>query len=169
MSEQVQKNKMVTFVYSIADEKGEILEQSEIPHSYLHDQDARMFPKVMRELTGHKVGDAVEITLSPDEGFGYHDLALTYTDELKNVPPEYQRLGAEAQFRDAAGESMTMRVTRIENGQIELDGNPPFVGKTVVFSINILEIRDATEREISAGRPAEDPAQTSTLNHTRLH
>ncbi|MFP3875022.1 MAG: peptidylprolyl isomerase [Thiohalophilus sp.] len=165
MAEQrVEKNKIVTFVYTITDENGEVLEQTDIPHDYLHDRDERMFPKVMQALEGHQVGDVVKVTLTPEEGFGQYDPGLTFSDDLSNVPREYQRLGAEATFQDAAGESVTMRVTRIEDGRIEFDGNPPFVGKTVVFMINILGIRDATEQESGTGQPAGDPTQKRTLN-----
>jgi len=162
--ERVEKNKIVTFVYAITDENGEVLEQSDVPHDYVHDQDERMFPKVIRALEGHQVGDAVKVTLTPEEGFGHYDPGLTFSDDLQNVPREYQRLGAEATFNDAAGESMTMRVTRIEDGRIEFDGNPPFVGKTVVFIINILGIRDATGQESGTGQPANDATQKPTLN-----
>ena len=123
-----------------------------------------MFPRVIQALDGHQVGDVVEVTLTPEEGFGHYDPGLTFSDDVNNVPREYQRIGAEATFNDAAGESMTMRVTRIENGRIEFDGNPPFVGKTVVFSINILGIRAATGQEASTGQPVEAPAHGQTLN-----
>ncbi|MDZ7661404.1 FKBP-type peptidyl-prolyl cis-trans isomerase [Thiohalophilus sp.] len=162
--ERVEKNKIVTFVYTITDEAGEVLEQSDIPHDYLHDQDERMFPRVIQALEGHQVGDVVKVTLTPEEGFGHYDPGLTFSDDMKNVPREYQRLGAEATFNDAAGESVTMRVTRIEDGRIEFDGNPPFVGKTVVFIINILGIRDASEQGIGTGQPTDAPTQKPTLN-----
>ncbi len=156
MSEQrVEKNKLVTFTYVIQNEHGEILEQSDIPLGYLHDKDDRMFPKVIREMEGHAVGDTVEVTLPPEEGFGERDPSLTYSDQLENVPLEFQQIGAEAVFRNDAGETVTMRVTSIENGIIMLDGNPPFAGKTVVFKIKITGIRDATEQEVGAGQPAD--------------
>lgn len=163
MTEQrVEKNKVVTFDYAIADENGTILEQADVPQNYLHDQDARMFPRVMQALEGHQVGDVVKVTLSPEEGFGHYDPELTFPDDLNNVPVEYQRIGAEAEFRDEAGQTLTMRVTRIENGRIELDGNPPFVDQTVVFIINILDIRDANEQEVGRGQPAGQPSTAST-------
>ncbi|MDZ7803302.1 FKBP-type peptidyl-prolyl cis-trans isomerase [Thiohalophilus sp.] len=158
--ERVEKNKIVTFVYTITDEAGEVLEQSDIPNDYLHDQDERMFPRVMEALEGHQVGDTVTVTLTPEEGFGHYDPSLTFSDDLKNVPKEYQRIGAEAEFRDDTGQAVTMRVTSIENGRIELDGNPPFVDRTVVFIINILGIRDSSAQEVDSGQPVE-PAQTS--------
>lgn len=153
--QQVQKNRVVTFTYVIADENGEILEQSDIPVSYLHDRDERMFPKIVRELEGHHVGELVEVTLPPEEGFGHRDPTLTYADDLENVPPEYQQLGAEATFQSDRGETVTMRVTEIKDGRIVLDGNPPFASKTVVFRIKIIGIRAASEQEMGAGEPAE--------------
>lgn len=163
--ERVEKNKIVTFVYTITDENGEVLEQSDVPNDYLHDQDERMFPKVIQALEGHQVGDVVKVTLTPEEGFGHYDPSLTFSDDLKNVPKEYQRIGAEAEFRDDTGQAVTMRVTKIENGRIELDGNPPFVDRTVVFIINILGIRDSSAREVDNGQPVEEAQTTKPTLH----
>lgn len=152
----VQKNKVVTFTYVILDSNGEVVEQSDIPLSYLHDQDDRMFPKIIRAMEGAGVNDTVEVRLSPEEGFGKPDPNLTYSDKIENVPPEYRHLGAEAMFQNDQGETMTMRVVSIEDGVITLDGNHPFAGKTVTFRIKITGIRDATEQEVGAGQPADN-------------
>ncbi len=154
MSEQkVEHNKVVSLTYVLLDENGSVQEQSDIPISYLHGgKDSAMFPKVAEALEGHKVGDEVSVTLTPEEGFGHYDPSMTYSDEIENVPPEYRHIGAEATFQNEAGESITMTVVKMENGKIMLDGNHPFAGKTITFKIKVTEIRDATEAEVGSGQ-----------------
>ena len=69
----VEQNKVVSFVYSIVDESGELLEQSDLPISYVHGGKHDLFEKVEQGLDGAVVGDTVEVSLTPEEGFGAHD------------------------------------------------------------------------------------------------
>lgn len=48
-----------------------------------------------------------------------------------------------------------MVVTRIENGELTLDGNHPLAGHTLVYRITVSDIREATEAEIQCGTPGE--------------
>ncbi|MDX1823256.1 MAG: FKBP-type peptidyl-prolyl cis-trans isomerase [Thiohalomonadales bacterium] len=156
MSEQrVEENKVVSLTYVIIDETGAVLEQYDMPISYVHGPNSNMYPKVAQALEGAKVGDQVEVSLSPAEGFGERDPSLTFSDKLDNVPPEYRHIGAEATFQNDQGETMTMTVRKIENGIITLDGNHPFAGKTVSFKLRVTEIRDATEAEVGSGEVAQ--------------
>ena len=152
---KVENHKVVTFTYVIKDQAGQLQEQSDIPLSYLHGNDERMFPKVAEALEGTSVGDTVEVTLTPEEGFGQPDPSLSYSDKIENVPPEYQHIGAEAMFQNEQGETTTMTVVKVENGMVTLDGNHPFAGKTMTFIITIKAIRDATAEEVGSGTVAE--------------
>lgn len=152
MSEaRVEKQKVITFVYMILDEQGSVQEQSDLPMSYIHGIDGKMFEKVEAEMEGKKVGDVIEVTLQPADAFGERDPELTFTDSLENVPPEFQKLGAEAMFENDDGEQATMVVTKIEDGQITLDGNHPYAGKQMTFKITIKDIREASMEEVGTG------------------
>ena len=156
MSEQkVEENKVVSLTYVIVDETGAVLEQYDLPISYVHGNNSNMYPKVAEALEGAKVGDEIEVSLSPAEGFGERDPSLTFSDAIENVPSEYRHIGAEASFENEQGESITMTVVKIEDGKIMLDGNHPFAGKTVTFKLRVKEIRDATEAEVGSGEVAE--------------
>ncbi len=149
----VGNNKAVYITYSILDERGEVMEQSDVPIGYVHGADSGLFEQVEEALTGARVGDRVEVTLPPEQGFGPHDPNLTFTDDIENVPPEYRYVGAEVEFQNERGESKTFRVSRIENGKLTVDANHPFAGKTVRFVVTVVAVRDATPEEIRAGRP----------------
>ena len=96
--------------------------------------------------------------MSPESGFGARDPALTFTDDIENVPPEFRRLGAEVEMQNESGETKTFYVTKIEDGRLTVDGNHPLAGKTLKVQVKILEVRDATIEDMN---PA---AGSSSLN-----
>ena len=147
----VGRDKVVTFTYSISDESGEILEQSDIPINYVHGGKHDLFEKVEQALEGSVVGDTVEVTLTPEEGFGMHDPDMTYTDDLENVPPEFQHIGAEVEMMNDQGDAMKFTVTQIEDGKLTVDGNHPMAGKAITFHIRVAGIREATPEELVNG------------------
>lgn len=157
MSEQqIERNKVVSITYSIRDDQGDLLEQSDLPISYVHGMDRRMFEKIEHELEGRMVGDAIEVKLAPTEGFGEHDPDLSFTDVIENVPAEYRQIGAEAMFQNEDGETITMTVVSLKDGKITLDGNHPFAGKTVTFAVKVVEVRPASPEELQTGEAVVD-------------
>ena len=147
----VSDQKVVTFTYIILDTEGEVIEHSDLPMSYIHGVDGKMYPSAEKAVDGARIGDEIECTITPEEGFGYPDPKLMFVDRIENVPPEYRHIGAEAMFENGEGETITMTVRNIEDGEITLDANHPFAGRTVVFRFKIIGVRDATETEIGTG------------------
>ena len=159
MSEETVRDGMVVAItYAIIDSEGRVLEQSDIPIEYVHGRDQRLFPKIMTNLAGKTVGESVDVFFSAEEkAFGEPDPGLTFSDDIDNVPPEFRRIGAEAVFENEAGETVTMRVVRIADGKVHLDGNHPLIGKDLTFRVTVQGIRPATEAELAAGEPGGVP------------
>lgn len=147
----VSKHKVVAITYSIIDESGVILEQSDIPVYYVHGGPNDMFPDVEAALDGRALGDSVEVVLPPEKAFGYHDPGMTFTDELANVPPEFRRVGAEVEMQNERGETRSFFVSKIEADKLTVDGNHPFAGKTLTYAVTVADIRDASEEEKQKG------------------
>jgi FKBP-type peptidyl-prolyl cis-trans isomerase SlyD len=147
----VGKNKVVGVSYSILDETGVVIEQSDIPMYYVHGGPNDMFPDVEQALDHCAVGDSVEVVLPPEKAFGFHDPTMTFTDDIDNVPPEFRHVGAEVQMQNDRGETRTFHVSRIEDGKLTVDGNHPFAGKTLTYALTVADIRDATEEEKQNG------------------
>lgn len=151
MTDPIRKGKVVSVTYALHDKRGEIFEQSDIPVPYLHGYASGLFDKIEQQLEGKHTGDSIEATLSPEEGFGHHGPALTFTDNLGNVPPELRTLGASLEAQNAKGETPTFVVKRIENGKLTVDANHPLAGQTVKFRVTVLDVRDATPNELRTG------------------
>ena len=149
MSDQVvAQGKYVTLTYSISDEQGNVVEQSDLPVGYVHGGHQELIGGMDRAVAGKRSGDIVELALAPEEGFGARDPDLTFTDDVENVPPEIRRVGAEVQMQSESGDVKAFYVTRIENGRLTIDGNHPLAGKALRVKVWIQEVRDPTPDEI---------------------
>lgn len=153
MSDQrITRNKAVQFTYSIADDEGNIIEQVDLPVSYVHGASSMgLIERVERALEGCRSGDKIEVSVPPSEGFGEYDPSLTFTDALENVPPQFRQMGARVEMQNDQGETKEFVVSRIEDGMLTIDGNHPLAGKTAKFSVTVLSVRDATKEEIRDG------------------
>jgi len=170
MSNKVTKHKVVSFIYSILNEKGEIEENNDIPTDYVHGSNENVFPAVMSEaLEGAEVGDSREILLPPEMGYGRYDENKTYRAKIEDMPEEYHKLGAQATFRDEDGKELLMTVMTIENGEVFLDGNHPFAGKTMTVKMTVKAIRDATVDEVGTGLSSKYQQAQEVSNEEKLH
>jgi FKBP-type peptidyl-prolyl cis-trans isomerase SlyD len=153
--------KFVSLTYSISDTEGRVLEQSDLPVSYIHGGETELIGGMDAAVAGKSQGDEVTITLPPENGFGQRDPSLTFTDDIENVPLELRNVGAEVQMQNDSGEIRSFYVTRIENGRLTVDGNHPFAGRLLVIKVKILEVRDAT---VEDQKQVGLPGQSRTIN-----
>lgn len=151
----VRKGRVVFITYSVLDESGNVMGQQDMPTGYVQGAGSGLFEPIEQGLEGHLVGDRVEIPVPPETGFGPHDPNLTIVEDFANVPPEFRRLGAEAEFENEKGEKLTFRVVRIEDGQVTLDGNHPLAGQTATCVVDVVSVREATAQEMETGFPLE--------------
>lgn len=150
----VEKHKIVSLTYVLRDERNNIFEYSDLPVAYLHGSGSELFAKIEESLVGRKAGDKVVVTLAPSEGFGERNPALTFTDDIENVPPELHRVGFQFEGQNARGESLQFTVTHIEDGKLTVDANHPLAGQTVTFEVTVHDIRDPSGEEMRHGAPA---------------
>ena len=149
----VRPNKVVSLTYVIRKQDGEIFEYTDLPVAYVHGAGSRLFHKIEQALEGRRVGEKVNVTLAPEEGFGAHDPGLTFTDDLENVPEQFRHVGAQLQAQNSRGEELTFVVTHVGEKHVTVDANHPLAGQTVNFEVTVAQIRDATPDEVRSGDP----------------
>ena len=149
----IARHTVLTMQYVLSTTHGAVIREAAAPPvNYLHGAGA-LFPKLEAALERHAVGDIVPVRLLPDDAFGKRDANLLHNAPLSELPPgETIEVGGSIVGRDEAGHSVNFTITGIEDGVVQLDGNHPLAGQTLVFEIEIQAIRDASPEEISAGK-----------------
>lgn len=154
MEDPVGKGKLVELTYKVSDAKtGTILTQVEFPIGYVHGINQILAPQVTAELEGRLPGDVIEVPIDCSKLFGARDESLVVTDLIENVPEDYREAGMSILMENEQGETKTFIVTRVDDKTVTFDGNNPLCGREVIFRLEILSVRAASEEEIAHGGP----------------
>jgi FKBP-type peptidyl-prolyl cis-trans isomerase SlyD len=132
-----------------------VLTGVEFPIGYVHGVNEVLAPQVTAELEGRLPGDVIEVPLDCNNLFGPRDESLVFTDLIENVPEEYREVGMSILMENEEGKTKTFLVTRVDEKTVTIDGNNPLCGREVIFRLEILGVRDASEEEIANGGPAQ--------------
>ena len=166
MKQIIQNNKFVELNYKTIDKKtGDIFTQVEYPLGYVHGTEGVLSEQVTVKLEGQSVGDIIEIPIDVEQLYGPRDESLVFTDRIENVPEQYHQIGTTITMENDKGEPKNFIVTRFDEESLTIDGNNPLCGRDVIFRLEILMIRDATEEEIELGGAVDaDPDINEILN-----
>ncbi len=149
--------KYVELKYQVIDVKTDsVLTEVEFPLGYVHGVNEVLAPAVMQELEGKVAGDTIEVPIDCNKLYGPRDESLVIIENINNVPEEYRKVGTAILMENDKGQTRSFLVTHIGGDIITIDGNNPLCGREVVFKLNILLVRDATEEEIEHGGKVED-------------
>ncbi len=88
--------------------------------------------------------------------------SLVFTSDLESVPEEYRQVGTSILMENDNGQTRSFLVTRMDDETLTVDGNNPLCGRAVVFTLEILTVRDASDEETQSGRGDHRRARRST-------
>jgi FKBP-type peptidyl-prolyl cis-trans isomerase SlyD len=156
MQETIQANKYVELTYKVIDQKTQqILTSVEFPLGYVHGVNEVLSPQVSAELEGKAMGEQIEVPIDCNQLYGPRDESLVITDHIENVPEEYRQVGTAILMENDQGQTKNFIVTRVDEKTLTIDGNNPLCGREVIFQLDILLVRDASEEEIEFGGKVE--------------
>jgi FKBP-type peptidyl-prolyl cis-trans isomerase SlyD len=154
--ETIADGKYVELTYKVIDQSsGGVLTQVEYPLGYVHGTNEILAPSVMAELEGKTTGEVIEVPIDCNELYGPRDESLVITERIQDVPEEYREVGMSILMENNQGQTRTFLVTRVDKRSVTIDGNNPLCGRKVIFRLEILLVRDATEEEIEHGGKVE--------------
>lgn len=157
MTDTIQDNKFVELNYKVLDKKtGQVLSTVEFPISYVHGADQVLATMVTDQLVGRVAGDVIEVPIDGNLIYGPRDENLVFTDHIENVPEEFREIGMKILMESEKGEPREFIVTRMDDKTLTVDGNNPLCGRDLIFKLEILTVRDATQEEIEAGTKVID-------------
>jgi FKBP-type peptidyl-prolyl cis-trans isomerase SlyD len=117
----------------------------------VHGVNGVLSEQVQEQLKGKKVGDTIDIPIDVDKVYGPRDESLVFSDHIDNVPEEYREVGLTITMENEKGEAKNFIVTRVDDKTVTVDGNNPLSGREVMFTIEVLTVRDATDEEVDCG------------------
>ena len=155
---KVGKDKVVLMHYTLKNDTGDVIDSSDgaDPLPFLQGH-GNIIPGLESALEGSKVGDKLDVSIKPEEGYGER-----MKDAIQEIPSsalkgvEEVKVGMQLQSQDKDGNAFLVNVTKIEDDKITVDANHPLAGQTLHFSVSIESIRKAEAEELSHGHVHAD-------------
>lgn len=149
---QVSQNKAVYFNYTLTNDNGDTLDQSNgQPLAYLHGF-GNIIPGLENALLGKSAGDKLTVTVEPADAYGEYS-----SDAVQEVPrANFQGVdnieaGMQFQSQTEDGHVMLVTVRDVQDDIVVVDANHPLAGERLTFDVEVTEVRDATEEELAHG------------------
>lgn len=150
--ETIRDGRFVELTYKVTDKKsGDVLTRVEFPLSYVHGHNEILSPFVHTQLEGRCAGEVIELPIDGNRIFGVRDESLVFVDSIENVPKEYRQVGTCIIMENDKGQTRSFIVTQIDDKTLTVDGNHPLCGREVVFTLEIVTVRESTDEEARAG------------------
>ena len=155
---KVGKDKVVLMHYTLKNDAGDVIDSSDgaDPLPFLQGH-GNIIPGLESALEGSKVGDKLDVSIKPEEGYGER-----MKDAIQEIPSsalqgvDEVKVGMQLQSQDKDGNAFLVTVTKIEDDKITVDANHPLAGQTLHFSVSIESIRKAEAEELSHGHVHAD-------------
>lgn len=149
---QIAERCVALFHYTLTNDQGEVIDSSDgrEPLAYLHGA-GNIVQGLEKEMTGKQAGDKFNVVVPPELGYGVHNEAL-----LQQVPRaafhgvDTIEPGMQFTANGPYGPS-TVTVAAVDGETVTIDGNHPLAGATLHFAIEVTDVREASEEELTHG------------------
>lgn len=150
---KIEHNKVVSIQYSVKDNQtGDLIDTNvdSKPLEFMVGA-GQIISGLENALLNKSVGDSLEIEVKPEDAYGVYKV-----DFLQEVPREqFEGINLVAGMtlfgQGEHGETVQVIVKDFNDKIVMIDYNHPLAGKTLLFDVKILDVRDATEQEILNG------------------
>lgn len=143
--------RIVSIHYVLTDSSGQAIDSSVggDPFSYLEGS-GQIIPGLENAVTVLAVGDKKRIPVAAPDAYGVRDERLIVTVGRDQLPAPEVSVGDRFRGGQEAG-ARIFTVTAVDKEQVTLDGNHPLAGRDLVFDVEVVAMRPATDEEISHG------------------
>ena len=132
---------------------GEVVDSSRDsePIQFIQGQ-GQLIPGLERELYGMEVGDSKDVVVMATEGYGEQDPGAYADIPRSEFPPQIPlQPGIELQLTNQDGEEMQAFIETVGEESVRLNFNHPLAGKELHFSVEVVDLRQATSDELEHG------------------
>jgi len=111
-------------------------------------EDTPLFLKgLSKHLVGLTKGEKRVINLPAEDAYGFYDPQKVILYPRKKLPRDI-RVGSLIQLVGKSGKVRIYTALQILGELVSLDGNHPLAGQDLIFEIETLEVRDASDKEL---------------------
>lgn len=111
----------------------------------------QMIPGFEQEMQGAKVGDRRTFTLIPERAYGERDDAGVVQLPRSQFPPDEELKVGMVLVAQVTEGPLPFRILTVGEENITVDFNHELAGHDLTFSVEVVELREATEEELEHG------------------
>ncbi len=149
---KIETNSVVSIHYTLKAEDGQILDSSEgkDPLAFIQGI-GQLIPGLEKQLEGQEAGNHIDAEIAPADGYGeYNQDMVLQVDKEGFRGTEELTVGLQVEVELDDGKSIA-EVTKIDGDNVTLDLNHPLAGMKLFFSVDIVDVRTATQEELDHG------------------
>src|SRR4051812_13716444 len=125
MSDVIGPGQWVQIRYELRDGRGNELEATEEPVEFVYGYSG-LVPGLEAAIEGLRQGDAVNITIPPEDAYGTRDETNVFHVDRDEFPDDAMiEVGNEFVAEGDDGTALTMRITEVQDDYVVVDANHP--------------------------------------------
>lgn len=147
---KIENDKWASIHYTLTDDDGKQIDSSagREPLGYIHGR-GYLIPGLEVQLEGKEAGDKFTAVVAAKDGYGEVDERLIVDIDRSNFEGiETIEVGQMFQAMTSGGPRI-VRVVKVGDEKITVDGNHELAGKTLHFDVEVVEVREPTEEELN--------------------
>jgi FKBP-type peptidyl-prolyl cis-trans isomerase SlyD len=142
------KPQVISFHCVLKDNLGRVI-SSTFNRDVLTPGSGEHLPGLSEGLHNLEAGEKRRIFLSASQAYGYYNLNLVIEVSRKKISQGSQlKIGDKVSIRTQDKKLQTFRVIQENGRNLTLDGNHPLAGQDLIFDVEGVQIRDATQEEV---------------------
>lgn len=148
---RIAKHAVVSIDYTLTDAEGAVLDSSEgrEPLAYIHGTGS-IVVGLEEALEGKEKGANLKVSIPPAKGYGERDASLT--QKVPRAMFDVEKIEPGMRFHAQAEHGThVVTVTAVDSESVTVDANHPLAGQTLNFEVNVVDVRAATQQELSHG------------------
>jgi len=143
--------RVLMFHYDLTNNQGQPLDSSRGGEPFpVMEGSQQILPALETELFAMSVGEKKRVPLEAARAYGPINEALKVTVSRSKLPEGDVKVGS--QFRGGNEKAeLVFTVTKVDGDKISLDGNHALAGQDLIFDVEVVSVREATQEELSHG------------------
>ena len=151
MAEKIERDDLVTVFVTVSDLRGNLVDETGEEGVALRCGAEDVFPRIDQALIGKSQGSELDVVLEPEESFGDFDESLVHLVPVESLGVENLKKGMRFSHVPGVpvGDGRGYIVTDVGGGMAVLDGNHPYAGWTLRFTVKVLRVEKIDPEDVT--------------------